>query len=205
MSLFPFISSGLHCSCSLKDVLLGEGLWGAAVFGAEEAVSAKRDPVWGSVVPHCGWLAVLSGERHWPCALEKTWGESLAWVSYIYCTYRISMRETDIQLTESLILKHAVLLKLSFSVHSWWAVFNLSSSHGVFPKDRGLWKSAWEMMICYMKHLMHLINFCTLLSSWYIFHYSSNQNVWPFVECQRRRGLWKAFIKHLCFFMLGWE
>lgn len=67
----------------------------------------------------------------------------------------------NLQLTEqldlkSLILKHGALLKLSFRVHSWWAVLNLFSSHGVFPKDRGLWKSVWEMVVCYMKLLIHV-------------------------------------------------
>lgn len=62
------------------------------------------------------------------------------------------------------------------------------------PKGRGLWKSVWEMVVCYMKHLIHAHFF----RSCYKVHYSSNQNVWPFVMGLKggMGGLWKAPIKH---------
>lgn len=112
-----------------------------------------EDPFFPAVDDSLFYQGNRIGRVHW-----KRPGVSCPRVSNIYC---ISTREKNLQLTEGLdfellILKHVAFLKLSFSVHSWWTVFNLFSPHGVFPKDKEQWKSVWEMAACYMNHLIHV-------------------------------------------------
>lgn len=62
----------------LKDVYLGEGLWGAAVLHPEEAVPAEWPPVWRPPLPRHWRLALSPGQQDWTCGLEEASGE-LVW------------------------------------------------------------------------------------------------------------------------------